>query len=144
MISLDYWVKLSIADIILTGVFDRYPKLQVGAVEHELSWIPHFLERMQYRYLERIDGRGGYRLQGDMLPTDYFHRNIFVGFQADGLGIKLRDIIGVDQLLWGNDYPHRESTFPRSRQIIAEILADCTEEERVKIAGGNAARVYSL
>ena len=49
-----------------------------------------------------------------------------------------------DQLLWGGDYPHQESTFPRSRQIIEEILVDCTEEEKAKIAGGNAARVYSL
>ena len=79
-----------------------------------------------------------------MLPSDYFHRNVFLGFQEDALAIKLRDIIGVDQLLWGSDYPHTESTFPRSRQILEEILADCTDEERAKIAGGNAARVYKI
>jgi predicted TIM-barrel fold metal-dependent hydrolase len=45
-------------------------------------------------------------------------------------------------LLWGSDYPHVESTFPRSRQIIDQILKDCTEEEKAKIAGGNAARIY--
>jgi predicted TIM-barrel fold metal-dependent hydrolase len=50
----------------------------------------------------------------------------------------------VDNLLWGSDYPHVESTFPRSRQIIEKILGDCTEEEKVKIAGGNAARIYHL
>ena len=42
------------------------------------------------------------------------------------------------------DYPHMESTFPRSQQILEEILVDCTEEEKTKIAGGNAARVYNL
>ena len=73
-----------------------------------------------------------------------FHQNVFLGFQEDGLGIKLRDIIGVDQILWGSDYPHTESTFPRSRQILEEILVDCSEEEKAKIAGGNAARVYHL
>ena len=77
-----------------------------------------------------------------MLPSDYFHRNVFVGFQEDALGIRLRDIIGVDNLLWGSDYPHQESTFPRSRQILEEILVDCTDEEKSKIAGGNAARIY--
>jgi predicted TIM-barrel fold metal-dependent hydrolase len=50
----------------------------------------------------------------------------------------------VDQLQWGSDYPHVESTFPRSREIIEDILADCTEEEKAKIAGENAARVYHL
>ena len=69
---------------------------------------------------------------------------MFCGFQEDGLGIKMRDIIGVDNLQWGSDYPHIESTFPRSRQIIEEVLGDCTEDERAKIAGGNAARVYHL
>ena len=60
------------------------------------------------------------------------------------MGIELRHRIGVDQLLWGGDYPHAESTFPRSRQILEEILVDCTEEEKSMIAGGNAVRVYNL
>jgi predicted TIM-barrel fold metal-dependent hydrolase len=55
-----------------------------------------------------------------------------------------RNVIGVDNLLWGSDYPHVESTFPRSQQIIEEILKDCTEEEKAKIAGGNAARIFHL
>jgi predicted TIM-barrel fold metal-dependent hydrolase len=79
-----------------------------------------------------------------MLPSAYFHRNVFAAFQEDALGIRDRYIIGVDNLLWGSDYPYVESTFPRSRQIIAEILADCSEEERAKVAGGNAARIYRL
>ena len=61
-----------------------------------------------------------------------------------GLGIRLRDVIGVDSLQWGSDYPHHESTFPRSKQILNEILADCTEDEKSKIIGGNASRVYHL
>ena len=47
-------------------------------------------------------------------------------------------------MMWGSDYPHIESTFPRSRQILERVLSDCTEEEKAKIAGGNAARVYRL
>jgi predicted TIM-barrel fold metal-dependent hydrolase len=46
--------------------------------------------------------------------------------------------------MWGSDYPHPESTFPRSKQILEDILEGCTEEEKAKIAGGNAARVYNL
>ena len=65
------------------------------------------------------------------------------------LGLKLRDIIGLGTLPWGSDYPHQESTFPRSREILEELLADrtladCSEEEKAKIAGRNAARVYQL
>ena len=66
------------------------------------------------------------------------------GSREDALGIRLRELIGVDNLMWGSDYPHHESTFPKSREILEEILKECSEEEKAKIAGGNAARVYRL
>ena len=37
--NLDYWVRMSLAHIIFSGAFERYPKLQVGSVEQELSWL---------------------------------------------------------------------------------------------------------
>ena len=144
LINMDYWIRMSVSDMILNGVFERHPKLQIGAVEYELSWIPHFLERMDYGYTQRPLADSQYRLKANMLPSDFFHRNVFVGFQEDARGIKDRHIIGVDNLLWGSDYPHQESTFPKSRQILGEILAECTEEERAKIAGENAARLYHI
>ena len=141
----DHWVRMSLANIIFAGVFERYPKLQVGSVEMELSWAPHFLERMDYTYKQRpSEFSGGYRFKGGALPSDFFHSNVFLGFQEDALGIKDRYIIGVNQLQWGGDYPHQEATFPRSREIIEEILVDCTEVEKALIAGGNSARVYGL
>ncbi len=142
--NVDHWVRVSIAHMIYSGVFERYPKLQVGSVEQELSWVPHFLDRLDYNYTNRPIEFLSYQFKGHMLPSDFFHRNVFLGFQEDGLGIKLRNIIGVDNLLWGSDYPHQESTFPKSREIIGEILADCTEEEKAKIVGQNAARIYRL
>ena len=140
----DYWVRVSLTDMILSGVFDRYPKLMVGSVEHELNWVPYFLERLDYSYDQRATGRFGYRLADGLRPSDVFHRNVFVDFQEDFQGIKNRDIIGVDNILWGSDYPHTESTWPRSRQFIEETMADCTEDEKAKMVGGNAARIYRL
>ena len=140
----DFFVRVSLADMILSGVFERFPNLQVGAVEHELGWVPFFLSRVDYTYDQRGFAREGYRFKEDRLPSEYFHRNVFVGFQEDEMGIRMRDAIGLDNLQWGSDYPHMESTFPRSQQILEEILVDCTEEEKSKIAGGNAARVYKV
>ena len=140
----DYWVRVSLTDMILSGVFERYPKLMVGSVEHELNWVPYYLERLDYSYDQRTTGRLGFRLKDGMRPSDVFHSNVFVDFQEDFQGIKNRDIIGVDNILWGSDYPHTESTWPRSRQFIEETMADCTEEERAKMVGGNAARIYRL
>ena len=141
---MSHWAAMSLGDIIFSGAFERYPKLYVGSVEHELSWVPHFLDRMDYTYTQRAMNFAPYRFKGDVLPSDFFHSNVFIGFQEDALGIRLRDVIGVDTLMWGSDYPHGDSTFPRSRQILQHILADCTEEEKARIVGGNAARVYRL
>ncbi len=51
-----------------------------------------------------------------MLPSDFF-RNVVLSFQEDAIGIRLRDVIGPDNMMWdnmmwGSDYPHSESTFP--------------------------------
>ena len=140
----DHWVRMSLAHMIYAGVLERYPKLQVGTVEHEVHWVPYFLDRMDYVYTQ-LPRRGDWpRFENDMVPSDFFHRNVFVSFQEDALGVKERDIIGVDNLLWASDYPHQESTFPRSPEILEEILADCTMDEKAKIAGGNTARVYNI
>ena len=140
----DFFVSVSVADMISVGVFERFPMLQVGAVEQQLGWVPFFLDRMDYAYNQRGSGRQGYRFKEDMLPSDFFHRNVFLGFQEDELGIRLPDMIEVDSLQWGSDYPHIESTFHGSQQILKEVLVDCTEEEKAKIAGGNAARIYKV
>ena len=140
----DHWVRMSFYEMIQTGVFDRFPKLKVGSVEHELNWVPYFLERMDYDYAERSAGVHGYRLKNAGRPSDVFHSNCFVDFQEDVLGIQHRDIIGVDNILWGSDYPHTESTWPRSRQFIDDLLAECTAEEKAKIVSGNSARIYQL
>jgi predicted TIM-barrel fold metal-dependent hydrolase len=130
-------------DMIFSGVFERYPRLTVAIVEFELSWAPHILTAMDYTYRER-HGEAIYRFTNGMKPSDFFHRNVVLSFQEDAIGIRLRDVIGVDNMMWGSDYPHSESTFPQSRKILAEILAGVPEAEQAKIVGGNTARVYGF
>ena len=60
------------------------------------------------------------------------------------MGIRDRAIIGVENLMWGSDYPHQESTWPKSREILDQILVDVPEDEKVLIAGENVARLYQF
>ena len=83
---------------------------------------PHFLDRVDYYYTQKPKDFTGYRYKENAMPSDYFHRNVFVGFQEDSIGIRLRDITGVDNIQWGSDYPHLESTWPRSREILVVCL----------------------
>ena len=89
----------SIAAMIFSGVFERYPKLKVGAVEFEISWAPYFMSRMDDYHTQRSSGIKDRRFKGGALPSDFFRNNIFIGFQEDALGIELRHHVGVDALV---------------------------------------------
>jgi len=138
-----FYPALSMCDLILSGVFERHPALTLAIVEFELSWAPHLLDTMDYTYRERHE-EAIYRFKDGMKPSDFFHRNVVLSFQEDAIGIRLRDVIGPDNMMWGSDYPHSESTFPRSRKILEEILAGVPEDEQAKIVGGTTARVYGF
>lgn len=138
-----FYPALSLCDMIFSGVFERHPRLILAIVEFELSWVPHVLSSMDYTYRER-HGEAIYRFRDGMIPSDFFHRNVVLSFQEDAVGVRLRDIIGVDNMMWGSDYPHSESTFPESQRILAEILAGVPADEQARIASGNTARVYGF
>ena len=140
----DYWVKVSLADLIFSGVLDRHPGLRIGCIEHELGWIPHFLDRLDYTYTQRQGNQAFPRLVSVDSPSELFRRNVFVSFQDDDLGIRERHTIGINGLMWGSDYPHTESTFPRSRQIMTDRLGDIPADERSRITWGNAASIYGF
>jgi len=138
-----FYPALSLCDLIFSGVFERLPRLRVAIVEFELAWAPHLLATMDYTYRER-HGEAIYRFKDGMLPSDFFRRNVVLSFQEDAIGIRLRDVIGTDNMMWGSDYPHSESTFPQSRKILSEILAGVPGDDQAKIAAGNTARVYNF
>jgi len=138
----DYWVRLSLGHLILEGVFERYPRLRVGSAEHEFAWVPYFLDRLDYTYTQRARRAHWVRYRNDAMPSDFFRRHVFLSFQEDAMGMRDRDLIGVETLMWGSDYPHTESTFPRSRAILERILDGVSAEERRQITASNAARLY--
>jgi predicted TIM-barrel fold metal-dependent hydrolase len=142
--AVDYWVKTSLADLIFSGVLDRHPRLLVGCIEHELGWIPHFLDRLDYTYTQRQGNRQYYRFHRASLPSQFFREQVFCSFQDDELGVRERHTIGIRGLAWGSDYPHTESTFPHSVQIMSERLTDVPADEQEMIVFGNAARIYGF
>jgi len=140
----DHWVRYSLSAMVFAGVFDRFPRLKVGSVEHETAWIPHWLKQMDFTYRERPVFTKGWKSQSGMLPSDYWHRNMFVEFMEDDLGVELRQHIGVDNMLWGSDFPHAESTWPRSQDFLGRIFAGVPEEDRRKITSDNAAKLFGF
>jgi predicted TIM-barrel fold metal-dependent hydrolase len=140
----DHFVRKSLGEMIFAGVFERHPNLRVGSVEHEVAWLPFFLAQMDYTYTQRPVRGDWHRFAPGTLPSQFFAQNCFVSFQEDSIGVRTRDVFGVQTLMWGSDYPHTESTFPRSREIVGELLAGVPADEQVMIVRDNAARLYGF
>ena len=140
----DYWMRRSLAAMIFTGVFERYPALRIAVVEHELSWMPHLLTQLDRTYTE-LSQTAPYRFRDAKLPSDFFTTSIYTSFQEDRLGVQvLPERIGTDTLMWGSDYPHAESTWPNSQQFLADILAPLAEPDRAKLVHDNVARLFKF
>jgi predicted TIM-barrel fold metal-dependent hydrolase len=137
-----HWFQVSVAHMIYSGVFDRFPRLQVISLEHRASWAPHFLVALDYEYTQRPPSPDWPRFRNAALPSDFFRRNVGLSFQEDALAVQQRHLIGIDCLTWGDDYPHPEGTFPRSQERLTLMLQGVPEQDRAKITGGNAARMY--
>jgi predicted TIM-barrel fold metal-dependent hydrolase len=80
----------------------------------------------------------------DEPPSFYFKRQFWATFEDDRAGVLTRELIGVERLMWGSDYPHTERTFPHSREQIAKDFAGIPEAEVSQMVAGNAARLYGL
>src|SRR5213592_374578 len=103
-----------VAQLVFCGVCQRHPGFVFVVVETGIGWIPYYLERMDSTFIE------------------------------DHPGVKLRHEAGLENILWSNDYPHSDTTWPRSREAVAEQFADVPPRERDLIVYGNAARLYRI
>lgn len=139
----DVHVQRSISILVLSGIFGRHPTLRVGAIEFGASWAGPLMRRLDCLY-ERHYHRLLYRFPDGERPSDHFRRNVFLSFQDDRPSVEIRDFLGVENLQWGNDYPHAESTFPRSHESLAAQLTDVPPDEAAAIAGINTARMYGF
>ena len=131
-----------IASMIWSGVFERHPDLQLTFVETGVGWMAHLVSWMD----ALVEAQPGIWAQLTLTekPSHYFHQNVSASFLWDSCGIESRHIIGVESILWCNDYPHTYGPWPESAKSIDEDLAPCTPDERHKILAGNAQRIFRL
>ncbi|MGO9058371.1 MAG: amidohydrolase family protein [Candidatus Binataceae bacterium] len=136
-------LERQLAMLIFAGVTERHPGLRFLCVESDCGWVAHFLKRMDHVYL-RKGPRYQRAIKSDLLPSDFFKRQVKCVFQDDRPGILTLEATGSDVLMWGSDYPHNDSTFPDSQRVIAEMFRGVPAADRDKIIYGNAAQLYHL
>jgi len=134
-------VMFTIADLIQSGVCERYPGLKFVITEFETGWTAIMLKRLDWNYI-RLGGAKTFGIP--LKPSAYWKRQFYVTFEDDPIGIRTRDFIGTNTLLWGSDYPHGDSIFPHSQKVLNQILQDCTPEERYEMTVKNVTELYNL
>ncbi|MSQ73693.1 MAG: amidohydrolase [Betaproteobacteria bacterium] len=128
-----------LASVIHCGALERYPTLRIVLGESGIGWIPYVLDRMDYEY------EGRYKdLPLKMKPSDYWHRQCRATFQYDRVGARLLDILGVENVMWGSDYPHPDGVFPDSQEYIQRQFSDLPGVTQRKIICENAGKFYGL
>lgn len=127
---------------IFGRVFERHPDLKMVLVESDAGWAPHFCSRMDHAYKRhRFWMKVG---ELSKLPSEYFASNIWMTFQDDWVALRNLDFLNPRQLLWANDYPHSDSTWPWSHQVLEHHMAHLSDEQVAWILRDNVTALYGL
>ena len=129
----------TLMSVVYSGVLETHPELKVVIGESGIGWIPYVLEHMDLEWEDQFKD-----LPLKMKPSDYWRRQCFATYQSDRIGIKLLDDIGVDNIMWGSDFPHPDGIWPDSQEFIEKELGHLAPEVRYRITCGNAAKLYGF
>ncbi|MBV1906348.1 MAG: amidohydrolase [Pseudomonadales bacterium] len=128
--------------LIFSGVFERNPDLKICCVEADAGWVPHYMYRMDHAYKRHRYWMKGQNLE--KLPSEYFKENIYITFQDDWVAFQVIDMLNPKRLMWANDFPHSDSTWPWSKELLAKHTVHLTSEQKDDVLHNNVADLYKL
>jgi predicted TIM-barrel fold metal-dependent hydrolase len=137
---------VSISQLVLAGVFDRFPALKIFFAETRLGWVPFWLEAADLWYQRHIGWAEEYLGFKPLkqLPSEYVRDHIYFSVQYERVAVETRHHIGVERIMFATDFPHIECEWPNSRPLIQQLYADIPEDETRKIWAGNAVDFFKL
>jgi len=131
------------AMFVLGGVFERNPRLRIVCVEADAGWVPHFMYRMDHAYhRHRYWLPPGQELH--RLPSEIFAEHIYTTFQDDWTAFAHAGSMNWRRLMWANDFPHSDSTWPWSQDLLDEHTKSLTDEQCRAILCDNVADLYGI
>lgn len=126
-------------EAIYGGVLERYPGVRLVIGEAGIGWIPYVLEHMDLEWEDQFRD-----LELKMKPSEYWRRQCYATYQSDPIGIRLIDVLGEDNVMWGSDFPHPDGVWPDSLEFIAREMAGVEPRIQRKVLWENAARLYGF
>lgn len=142
MMQLAAGIQPILLDLIAFGVFDRHPDLMLVSAENGAGWAAHLMETEDYSWRRVHKMLGGPR--SEQRPSYYFHKNIRMTFMRDRAAVVAWELIGAETMMWGNDFPHQTSTWPRSEELFDEMFDGQPDELRRSILCDNVRKLYGI
>jgi predicted TIM-barrel fold metal-dependent hydrolase len=133
----------SMADLIYSGAFARFPQLKVLYAECQIGWIPYLLERLDDVW-ETHRGWSKSQARIRQPPSTYYADHVYSCFFKDAVGVRMLDQVGENNVMFETDYPHQDGTWPHSRAAAAEQFGMLAQEQIDKLARGNAIALFGL
>lgn len=136
----------TLTDLLFSGVFERFPTLQVCLAESQLGWIPYVLSRADFVWHE-MSGEGFTGIDKAEMPhppSHYFARNVWATFFRDPVGLELLDTIGVDRVLYETDYPHTDTMWPTCHEDAETMFGHLPDADAAAIAAENAKALFRV
>jgi predicted TIM-barrel fold metal-dependent hydrolase len=134
---------MSLTDFLMSGVFERFPKLEVAYSEGQIGWIPYALERADTVWDKHEAWQKAKALIPEP-PSSYYYGRIYGCFTADHHGLHSLSEVGEDNICFETDYPHTDTTWPNSKEYIEKMLADFDDDICYKVLRGNAIKMLEL
>jgi predicted TIM-barrel fold metal-dependent hydrolase len=150
VLEMTFFVQRGYTQLILGGVFERFPKLRFILTESGCAWAPAVLQRMDGIHASMKAGSTGEVDFSKSVvlkepPSFYARRNCWYGASfPSNRDIDGREFVGIDKILWGNDYPHYEGCYPHSRENMRLAFEGVDPKEVRMILGENAAKLYGF
>lgn len=136
---------ISAIDWLFAGVPSRFPDLKIVMSESGIGWVPMAVDRLSFlesRFSQDHDG-GMYSTWSDELtPKEVLARNFWFTTFFDPTAYRLLDIIGPDRVMMEVDYPHSDSTWPDTQEVVKYQISDLDERVQRQLTSGNAAALY--
>ena len=129
----------ALSGLIAGGALERFPRLKFVLVETEISWLPFILS--QY---DKYWARGNLQSQMKLNPGEYFDRQIYATFFNDPPSKMMLGKWGTNNCMWSNDYPHPNSTWPNSRDVIERDLGHLAPDVKQRLLNENVRELYGL
>jgi predicted TIM-barrel fold metal-dependent hydrolase len=135
-------IQQSLRSLVYGGALERFPNLRIVSAENDAGWVAHYLHRLDHIH-EKVHGKQpGGKLK--MMPSEYLRRQLWATFQDDPVAPLTCSYFGEDQFMWASDFPHTDSTWPHSQEVITRDFAHVSDTIRRKILSDNAVKLYHM